>query len=74
MSRTISQSTVDKIGNRFDLILIAALRAREIGKSSQGEITKPGTNIARAIEEIGQGKIGREYLDKLKDKKNKKRR
>ncbi len=55
-------------GSRFELILIAATRSREIAQAhninnpSDIKSTKP--NI-QALREIEDGKIGREYLDKV---------
>ena len=58
---------VDKIGNRFNLVLIAAARAREISKKNKDEnnltYISPGVT---ALLEIQNGKVGKEYLRKVK--------
>jgi hypothetical protein len=54
-------------GNRFDLVLIAATRAREIkrGNRESDKREHVHSNIT-ALLEIQEGKIGREYLKKVK--------
>ena len=55
-------------GSRFELILIAATRSREIAQShninNPKDIKNTKPNI-QALREIEDGKIGREYLDKV---------
>ena len=59
---------VENVGaNRFDLVLIAATRAREIRRqhkeSDKREHIFPNVT---ALEEIQSGKVGREYLKRVK--------
>ena len=65
MARITAQVAMEKIGNKFDMILIAAARAREI---SQKKIRISDRNkvLVTAIREIEEGKIGREYLLKVR--------
>ena len=55
-------------GSRFELILIAATRSREIAQAhninNPKDIKNTKPNI-QALREIEDGKIGREYLDKV---------
>ncbi|PCS23203.1 DNA-directed RNA polymerase subunit omega [Candidatus Enterovibrio escicola] len=65
MARVTIQDAVEKIGNRFDLILVASRRARQMqtgGKDSlvQEENDKP---TVIALREIEEGLITREVLD-----------
>jgi DNA-directed RNA polymerase omega subunit len=59
-------------GNQFELILIAATRAREIaGARSIAQKNNPELKysvkiVTAALEEVAQRKIGREYLDKVR--------
>jgi DNA-directed RNA polymerase omega subunit len=60
---------VENVENKFDLVLIAAARAREIKRqhrenpnASFGQIHTGVT----ALLEIQEGKIGREYLKRVK--------
>lgn len=66
MARITSQTAVEQVGNRFDLVLIASLRARELKHGHRPLVdSKYGPNIT-AIKEIEEGKIGRDYLKKLR--------
>jgi DNA-directed RNA polymerase subunit omega len=63
--RYTSEEAVNKVGNRFDLILIASHRAREL---KRGYIPKIKTNngpILTALHEIEAGLVGREYLKRI---------
>ena len=67
MARYSSELAVKQIGNRYDLILVAASRARELRTKYMPLVeTKSGPTVA-ALEEIEAGKIGLEQL--LKNKK-----
>jgi DNA-directed RNA polymerase subunit omega len=68
MARLTSEQAVAQVGNRFDLVLIAAIRSRELKRGHRPLVTsKNGPNIT-ALREIEAGKIGREYLLKLQKK------
>lgn len=72
MARITSEAAVEQVGNRFDLILIAAMRARELKRGDMPRVaSKNGPNIT-ALREIEEGKVGREYLAKLQKKSKKK--
>ncbi len=65
-----TQDLCNQIPNRFQMIIAASLRAKEIARGSQ-----PKTNIksnkptTTALIEILEGKTGVEILDKLAKKK-----
>lgn len=59
-SEVDTQKCAELIGNRYDMILIAATRSREL---SAAKINKP--NIS-ALLEIQNGTIGRDYLNRVK--------
>jgi DNA-directed RNA polymerase omega subunit len=52
-----------KIPNKFQMVLVASLRAREMQKN---KIPLP---IGKALNEILEGKVDIKLLDKLRDKK-----
>ena len=60
-------------GNRFQMILIAATRAREIESTRRiAQHTNPATKyrnrtVSAALQEIEEGKVGREYLYKVRN-------
>jgi DNA-directed RNA polymerase subunit K/omega len=55
-------------GGRYDLVLIAANRVREL-RYAQGTARVPEqqTDISTVLLEIEQGHVGREYLDRKFD-------
>jgi DNA-directed RNA polymerase subunit omega len=65
-SRNTSAAAVDQVGNRFDLVLIASERARELKRGHAAKVSGAGGISATALMEIEQGKIGREYLKKVR--------
>jgi DNA-directed RNA polymerase subunit K/omega len=54
-------------GNRFDLVLIASARSRELSSRNrqEGQLEYRNSNLT-ALLEIQEGKIGKEYLKKVK--------
>ena len=67
------QKCVENVGgNQFELILIAATRAREIANTrsiaqkNNPQLEYPNRIVTAALEEVEQNKIGREYLDKVR--------
>jgi DNA-directed RNA polymerase omega subunit len=56
---------VTNVGGRFDLVLIATARAREIARQTRENPVYVNANIS-ALLEIQEGKIGREYLKKVR--------
>lgn len=65
MARVTVEDAVAKVGNRFDLVLLAARRARQIASGSnplvEEEKDKP---TVIALREIEEGLITKEFLDK----------
>jgi DNA-directed RNA polymerase omega subunit len=53
-------------GNRFDLVLVAAARAREISrKHKHDELTSQVNAPVSALLDIQNGLVGKEYLKKV---------
>ena len=63
---TTGSEAIKKIGNSYDLVLIAAERAREISMERTIHTKAKHSPVITAIKEIEQGIVGREYLAKLK--------
>lgn len=71
------------IGNRFDLVLVASERMREIHidrrkQEQSGEVDtwqrkQRAIPSTQAILDIEQGTVGTEYLSKIKQRKNSRR-
>ncbi len=65
MARVTVEDAVDKIGNRFDLVLIASRRARQIatgGKDPLVELENDKPTVL-ALREIEKGLITTEVMD-----------
>lgn len=73
----------NRVGNRFDLVLIASERMREIHRKrreqeqlkllSVEQRRKSVTPSVQAISDIENGIVGREYLDRVKSRGRQKR-
>lgn len=73
----------NRVGNRFDLVLIASERMREIHRKrreqeqlkllSVEQRRKGVTPSVQAISDIENGIVGREYLDRVKSRGRQKR-
>jgi DNA-directed RNA polymerase omega subunit len=61
--RYTSENAAHKIGNIYDMILIASLRARELRKKKYN-LNQRETLVA--IREVEEGLVGREYLKRVK--------
>lgn len=63
MARITSEQAGLAIGNKYDTVLIACRRVRELRNGYAPEIANPHkSEIITALREIEQGKVGREYL------------
>lgn len=62
MARISSEKAVNQIGNRYDLVLIAARRARELRHGYAPKIKSTNGINVTALREIEEGHIGRDYL------------
>jgi len=65
MARITSQKAAEMIGNRFDMVLIAAARVRELKSGYLPKLSSNNGPSVTALREIEQGLIGREYLLKV---------
>jgi DNA-directed RNA polymerase subunit omega len=66
MARITSEKAANMIGNKFDMILIASIRAKELKKGHLAKVVCDNGPTVTAIREIEEGFIGREYLNKIK--------
>jgi DNA-directed RNA polymerase subunit omega len=68
--RTVNDTDkcVEMIGNRFNLVLVAVTRTREIKRGSKPLVDNinNSTPIVTALKEIENGKVGIEYLKKIR--------
>jgi DNA-directed RNA polymerase subunit omega len=57
---------VEAVGNRFDLVLIAAARVRELRRGHAKQVSGVNTPTITALQEIEAGLVGREYLKRVR--------
>jgi DNA-directed RNA polymerase subunit omega len=67
MARITSQAAVSMIGNRYEMVLIAARRARELARGDAPKVTKVSSHAVTALREIEQGHVDRSWLYKPQD-------
>lgn len=65
MKRVTSEKASQMIGNKFEMILIASVRAKELKRGDAPKVVSTGYTTSTALLEIEEGKIGREYLKKI---------
>lgn len=59
-----SQKAAEAVGSRFDLVLIASARARELKRGYKALVPNPTGYNVTALREVEAGFVGREYLKK----------
>jgi len=65
-ARYTSEEAALAVGNRFDLVLIAAQRVRELKRGHKSLLnTKAGPTVT-ALQEIEAGLVGRDYLKRIR--------
>ena len=64
MARLTSDKAVEAVGNRYDLVLIASRRTRELTHGYRPMIASKNGPMVTALREIEQGLVSRDYLKK----------
>jgi DNA-directed RNA polymerase omega subunit len=59
------EKCVAQVSGRFDLVLIAAQRARELRRGAAKLVPGDNTVVVTALKEVQAGLIGEEYLAKI---------
>ncbi|HHQ69664.1 MAG TPA: DNA-directed RNA polymerase subunit omega [Halothiobacillaceae bacterium] len=71
MARVTIEDCIDKIPNRFELVLNAARRARQIEQGAEPLVPmgkeKP---VVIALREIGEGKIDPKKIEQIQNERN----
>ena len=63
MARITSEEATERIGSKYDLILVACRRVRELRNGYAPEISNAHrSEVITALREIEQGRVGRDYL------------
>ena len=74
MPRQCSVKAVEAVGNRYDLILIAGVRVRELNRGHARKMKiETKDNALAALIEIENGLVGREYLKRIHTRRSKKK-
>jgi DNA-directed RNA polymerase omega subunit len=72
MARITSQKAAQMIGGQFDLVLVAAQRARELRNGSPPKVESDNGPCITALKEIEQGLYTKaDFLEKFDKRKNK---
>ena len=68
-----SEHAVEALGNRYDLVLVASQRVRELRRGHAPKIVTKYGAMVTAILEIEEGLVGNDYLHRIANtnKKNK---
>lgn len=67
MARITAERAVDAIGNRYDLVLVASRRVRELSNGHAPRVDSNNNPVVTALREIEAGEVGRDYLHKSPD-------
>jgi DNA-directed RNA polymerase subunit omega len=65
-ARYTSEEAVNMVENRFDLVLIAAQRTRELKRGHKSLLNTKAGPVVTALQEIEAGIVGREYLKRIR--------
>jgi DNA-directed RNA polymerase subunit omega len=66
MARITSERAAEAVGNRFDLVLIASQRVRELKRGAMPRVQSKNGAVITALKEIEQGHVGRDYLKRIR--------
>jgi DNA-directed RNA polymerase subunit omega len=74
MARITSEEAVKAIGNRYDLVLVASARVKELAAGEKPKISTNNGYMVTALKEIEQGLYTKaEYLRKMPKRKKRNR-
>ena len=62
MDRITSEAASRAVGSKYDLVLIASRRVRELKNGWTPHVTAQHNELSTALMEIEQGHVGRDYL------------
>lgn len=63
MARITVEDCLDRVGNRFELVLLAARRAKQLLKGARPLVQTDNKEVVAALREIGEGKVGMQYIE-----------
>jgi DNA-directed RNA polymerase subunit omega len=65
-ARYTSEEAANMVGNRFDLVLIASQRVRELKRGHRSLLNTKAGQTVTALMEIEAGLVGREYHKRIR--------
>ena len=65
-ARYTSEEAALMVGNRFDLVLIASQRVRELKNGHRSLLNTKAGPVVTSLQEIEAGHVGRDYLKRLR--------
>ena len=63
MARITVEDCLEKVGNRFELVLLGARRAKQLLKGARPLVQTDNKEVVAALREIADGKVGMKYPD-----------
>lgn len=61
MARITVEDCLERIPNRFELVLLGARRAKQLLKGARPLVETDNKEVVAALREIGEGKVGMKY-------------
>jgi DNA-directed RNA polymerase subunit omega len=61
MARITVEDCLEKIPNRFELVLLGARRAKQLLKGARPLVESDNKEVVTALREIGAGKVAMQY-------------
>lgn len=61
MARITVEDCMEKVPNRFELVLLAARRAKQLLKGARPLVESDNKEVVAALREVGEGKVTMRY-------------
>jgi DNA-directed RNA polymerase subunit omega len=61
MARITVEDCLEKVPNRFELVLLAARRAKQLLKGARPLVESDNKEVVAALREVGEGKVTMRY-------------
>jgi DNA-directed RNA polymerase subunit omega len=66
MARITVEDCLERVGNRFELVLVGARRAKQLLKGARPLVESDNKEIVTALREVAAGEVALEYPEKPK--------
>lgn len=63
MARITVEDCLEKVPNRFELVLVAARRAKQLLKGARPLVEASNKEVVKALREVASGKVGMQYSE-----------